>query len=128
MQNTIHQAILDGEDPSCIEGLLNQGIDKDARNSVGSTPLMIAAMLDDVPILKLLLDFGADVESLNDSGWSALHIAAKSNALQTAAVLIAHGATTDVCDARSRTPKYFASSPEMMELMSAAPLVGASEL
>lgn len=82
---------------------------------------MIAAMLDDVPILKLLLDFGADIESQNDSGWTALHIATKSNAFQAAAVLIAHGATTDAWDVRGRTPKYFAS-PEMMELLSADPV------
>lgn len=46
-----------------VKFLINMGVDVDARDDVGMTPLMWAAYYGNVEIAKLLLDNGADVNA-----------------------------------------------------------------
>lgn len=63
------------KDPS----LFPEGIElQDPR---GNTPLMLAVMLEEVPLVKILLNHGARANVTNKNGWSALHEAtARANA------------------------------------------------
>ncbi len=63
-----------------------------ARNKVGDTALLSAALKDNVDIVRSLLKAGADVDQ---AGWSGLHYAAFSGSVDISKLLIERGAKVD---------------------------------
>jgi ankyrin repeat protein len=59
-------------DPARIRFLAAHGADLDARDTMGATPLIIAAGARDSATVELLLELGADVNALDGSGWAPL--------------------------------------------------------
>lgn len=55
-----------------IQNLLAGGVDVNARDEHGRTPLMRAASLGRVEVVRVLLDAGADINSMDNEGWTAL--------------------------------------------------------
>jgi hypothetical protein len=49
-------------------------LDINVKNKDGDTPLILAAINDQVEIVDMLLKFGADVDELNDDGYSAFRV------------------------------------------------------
>jgi ankyrin repeat protein len=76
--------------------LADPRIELDATNDVNETPLMMAAMRDQVDLATQLLARGA---SVNRDGWSPLHYAASGPGSATLALLLSRGAAID-----SRSP------------------------
>lgn len=66
------------------------GLDANARNASGETPLMMAAMKGQIEVCLALLEQGAQVNP--GAGWTPLHYAASGNSLPAVRLLLERGA------------------------------------
>jgi ankyrin repeat protein len=73
-------------------GLIDQGMDLHAKDSLGYTPLHNACKNCHAEVVKALLEKGADVHAKNNDGWTPLHYACRYGYHVTAAMLRAKGA------------------------------------
>ena len=81
-------------------------IDVWAVDEVGQNAYHLAAMMDHVDVMKLLLNFdrsGLDVGD-NINGWTPLHWAADENNKRMVEMLLGAGADVNVVDNKGRTP------------------------
>lgn len=91
-QVALYLALRDGS-PRVAEVLLaHPGLQVDATNAAGETPLMIAALHGESDWVQRLLARGAAVER---TGWTPLHYAAAGPEPRLVALLLAHGAAID---------------------------------
>ena len=67
-------AVRDG-DLSAATALLNDGTDVNATAVAGWTPLMVAALRNNLEMVQFLVEWGADPHAVNSSGWTAMMIA-----------------------------------------------------
>ena len=72
--SALMKAIDDGQITE-VRRLLEAGVDANAMDEEGQSPLMAAACANDVKALDLLLQYGADVRQAYVEGWTALHMA-----------------------------------------------------
>ncbi len=83
-------------------------------------PMLTAARLDRVDVVRLLLDVGVSPDVETDTGERGLHAAAYANALGTAKLLLDRGAAVDPVNTEwGNTPlgtAAYAQHPRMMEL------------
>lgn len=75
-----------------VEQLIRQGVDINAPDLKGETPLMMAAFEGDEKICELLIANHAIIETRNQTGSDALMIAARFGKTAVCKLLIAHGA------------------------------------
>lgn len=93
--------------PKVAAVLLNApGIDVNALNTAGESPLMLAAIKGDLPDAKLLIDHGARI---NKAGWSPLHYAATGPSTPLVAMLLDRGAAIDALSPNGTTPLLMAA-------------------
>jgi ankyrin repeat protein len=86
--------------------LNNPNIDVDLSNLSGETPLMMAAIEGDLPLVKsLVLDKKAHVDHI---GWTPLHYACTKGNLEVAKFLVANGASVDSTAQNGTTPLMMA--------------------
>lgn len=78
-----------------------------AADSSGSTPLMHAASMGTLAIMRALLDAGAEVNATNGRKATALHWAVPDP--EKVRLLLAHGASVDPKTIEKRTPLYLAA-------------------
>jgi ankyrin repeat protein len=71
------------------------GADINATDAYGYTPLMNAAMLGRVDIVKALIDAGADIQKKGQFGYTALHAAAQNGHLDVVQALVNYGASVN---------------------------------
>jgi len=67
--------------------LIERGIDVNAKQEGGFTPLQAAAQNGQLELIDLLLAYGADANVQNDKGETALDIARASNHAEAAKIL-----------------------------------------
>src|SRR5688500_3517080 len=79
-----------------------------AKDTLGQTPLMLAAAFGTVDAMQMLLNGGADVRAASNSGVTALHWAATS--FQKTSLLLGAGADVNVATQLGRTPLMIAAS------------------
>ncbi|MBK8572451.1 MAG: ankyrin repeat domain-containing protein [Holophagaceae bacterium] len=72
------------------------GANVNARNKFSWTPLMLAALEGQTPIVCFLISAGADITAVNDSGVSALAYAALKGHSKTIQALLEAGAPLNV--------------------------------
>jgi uncharacterized protein len=89
--------------------LTNQATDVDISNKFGETPLMIASIEGNLPVVKALVQ-GRNAR-LDHIGWTPLHYACSRGHLEVAQFLLANGAIVD-----SLSPGY--TTPLMMAVQS----------
>lgn len=58
-----------------VEVLVSNGLDVEARDYYGNTPLIGATNKGEIEVVKILLENGADVDAKGKDGKTALHIA-----------------------------------------------------
>ena len=87
----LHCAIYHGE-LGVAEELIRSGIDVNAKDNFGNTPLARALYDWHFGLARLLIEFGANVNSVNDNGISLLNEAVIDNNVHGVDFLIQHGA------------------------------------
>ena len=104
--SALHLAISEKQRAAALY-LINEapGVDIDAPESSGTTPLMLAAAHGLVGVLRALVAKGANVNAKNKRGFSALHKAIVRNQRAAALYLIneAPGVDIEALDGRKRT-------------------------
>ena len=85
-------------DEAAVEQELAKGADVDSRARDEATPLIAAALGDQLAIVDLLLNNDADVMARNSGGFTALHSAAQSGSVAIAELLLEKGAVLDDAD------------------------------
>ncbi|HEU4460620.1 MAG TPA: ankyrin repeat domain-containing protein [Methylibium sp.] len=83
------------------------GLDPNARNASGETPLMMAALKGRLEVCEVLIERGAEVAPA--SGWTPLHYAAAGDSLPVTRLLLQHGARLDARAPNRRTPLMLAA-------------------
>lgn len=105
-QVALYVALRDGS-PRCARLLAGaKGLDVDATNAVGETPLMMAALRGDEAVARLLLERGA---AAHRTGWSPLHYAASGGHVALVRLFLARGAPVDARSPRGDTPLMMAA-------------------
>jgi hypothetical protein len=106
-------------DLEMVQVLLEYGVDPNAQNEYGHTPLIFASSGDrvDTRVARLLIERGADQNIPNREGSTPLHRALEYGNIEIARLLIEHGANVDVKDDEGRTPLDVASGEQREEII-----------
>ena len=94
--------------PELIRLLIEKGVNVNAEDVNGNTPLIAAAEKDDVPTLRLLLQHGVDLGHTNAKGWTALDRAVAYLRRTIARELVLAGAPLDDEQQRQQRHYHFA--------------------
>ncbi len=106
--SSLEQAVSRGR-AETIKNLIAKGMDINARNIRGQTPLHLATEKGNGDAVQLLLDSGAEVDAVAiDSGCTALHYAARLGHVDLCELLVRHGADPDVQTDSLETPLHLA--------------------
>jgi ankyrin repeat protein len=104
--------------PRVIQVLLaSPQTDVEARNGNDESPLMLAAIKGQVPLVKQLIARDADI---NKPGWTALHYAASSGQVEIMKLLLEKYAFIDAQSPNGTTPLMMAAmygSPDSVKLL-----------
>ena len=104
-------------DTGRVERLLASGADVDSRARDQATPLIAAALDDQLAIAELLLSKGADVMARNSGGFTPLHAAAFSGSLPIVKLLLEKGAALeDAANKSGVTPLIVAGEENHVEV------------
>jgi ankyrin repeat protein len=71
-----------------IAEILNSGVSANVTNSIGITPLMAAAGINNEDIINLLINHGADIDAVDVIGRSAFRYALKNKSKKALLSLI----------------------------------------
>ena len=104
---SIHSAAQKGETEK-IKLLIQQGVDVNARDYEGNTPLHLAALRGDKDAVELLIEKKAYVHAKTKTGETALHRAAHSGSTEIIDLLIANKADVNDRDYAGNTPFHYA--------------------
>jgi hypothetical protein len=80
------------EDTDQIREILQQGINLNQIDEYGFTPLIEAAIVNNVRIARALIEYGADVNLKDSIGGTPLHWAAENNNIELCELLLIQGA------------------------------------
>lgn len=116
------------KDPEIPELLINHGANIEETELYGFTPLHLSSFLGNEKVVRLLLDKGARVNSTTKVGATPLHLgkgysnptdklACKNNQLETAKLLIQHGADTTIKDEKGATPFEVSKSSDFIQTL-----------
>lgn len=86
------------DDRDLVNRLIKAGADVSAVNDYGSSPLQEAAMAADPQIIGALLKAGANADSPNSEGQTALMVVARSGNVESAKLLVSHGAQVNAIE------------------------------
>ncbi|KAL9131147.1 MAG: hypothetical protein Q9217_000848 [Psora testacea] len=104
---------------STVTILVNAGMDIDARNCYGRTPIFQAVGSGHEETVRVFLEKGANVNTIDNEGWSVLHIAVFSGHISISALLLDYGAKINY-DVDGITPLHIAvlrKSIDFVELL-----------
>ncbi|KAF9882871.1 hypothetical protein FE257_004928 [Aspergillus nanangensis] len=91
-----------------ICGLVAKGVDVNAVENDGTTPLYIAALRNDTKTAAVLLNSGADVDLQDFETWTPLHYAAWEGQLEMAKLLLENGANVHAETDEGETALFYA--------------------
>jgi hypothetical protein len=103
----IHVVARNG-DLAGVQALLDAGVDVNAKDEGGWTPLHRAAFAGHKEIAELLIDNGAEVNAKNEDGWTLLHLAVVNGHKEIVELLIDNDADVNAKDELEETPLDFA--------------------
>ena len=97
-------------------------VDPNVRNSAGETPVLWAALRNQLPVLQALVARGGALQS---EGWTPLHYAASGNAPDATRWLLSQGIAVDPRAPNGRTPLMQATRYASEEIVDALLAAGA---
>ena len=90
---------------------LDAGVDINAKNSDGESPLQLAAQVGQKEILELLISKGADINTKDVVGWTPVIEAAREGHKAIVELLISHGALLNTKDSLTgKSALHFAAA------------------
>ncbi|TDH71807.1 hypothetical protein CCR75_003537 [Bremia lactucae] len=105
------------DDLADVLDAINTGADLSAKNSLGQSPVYIAAMNGFHLILTLLLERGANANEVALDGTSPLHVACENNHNQAVKTLLRYKARVDVVANDGFTPLHHAAKQGHTEIV-----------
>ncbi|RMX38686.1 hypothetical protein pdam_00005931 [Pocillopora damicornis] len=112
----LHHAALSGNEAE-VQKLLGKGVDINAPDSVGKTPLHNAILGKHFNIVDLLLKSGADVKCLDERGDTPLHAAVRVDSEAIVVLLLKDGKTnTNAKGFGSYTPLHIAAQMDCVDI------------
>ena len=121
---SIHVAAMQGN-LEAVKQHLTDGVDVNAKDEGGHTPLHWAALEGHKEVSELLIAKGADVIATNVNGWTALHGAAMGGNKEIAERLITKGADVNAKNDGGETPLDSAIQRNKNEIVNLLPKHGA---
>jgi ankyrin repeat protein len=116
-ENLLHDAVRRGDIETC-RTLIAKGMDVNAKNTAGETPLLLAADCGHIGIAKLLLENGADVKIRGDwNSFTPLHWASGVGSKEMVCLLVAHGADVNAQAKDKQTPLHVAVDASRKEIV-----------
>jgi hypothetical protein len=102
-----------------VKTLINEGTDVHAINVRGQTPLHLAAMTDNVDMVRMLVNGGADID-VADPGTNIrpLHNAATNGCTNVCEFLLKHGADMDARTVKGDTALILAAANNHIDVVS----------
>eukprot|EP00210_Caulerpa_lentillifera_P005472 g5232.t1 len=122
---SLHAVIRQRNFMKCKE-LIDQGVDVNALDETGVSPLLIACESGKFEIVKYLIDHGADVKFKKANGTTPLHIASASGRLLIVDLLIRSGALLDALASGSTSSLFVACAGGHAALVKNLCLAGAN--
>jgi ankyrin repeat protein len=116
----LHEAVRAGDAAKTRQLLAETPALVDERDTLGDTPLHLAAQTGNLELAELLLAAKADVNANAKAGWTALHWAAHGNNLPMAGLLLRHHASVNARNSIGHTPLHLAAwrnNSELVELL-----------
>ena len=110
---------------SDVQAELDAGVDVNARNETGYTPLHLAARQGTAEVVQLLITAGADVNTRSEDGTTPLHWAAWQGTAEVVQLLIAAGADVNARSETGYTPLLLAAGWGTAETTEALVAAGA---
>ena len=92
-----------------VKNLIENGVNPNASDPTGLTPLMAASHSGKVEILELLITAGVPVDVKDSSGYTALMFSCNAGQLSCASYLIEKGANVNEVDNDGSTPIMFSA-------------------
>ncbi|XP_038670545.1 uncharacterized protein LOC119975096 isoform X2 [Scyliorhinus canicula] len=105
----LHQFVREGNHTK-VKKVLKKGAAVDTRNSLGQTPLFVAALLDLVKVVDVLLEFGANPNHRCEDRSTPVHAAAFSCNQWILSKLLDAGGDLRLNDKDGRIPRTWAKS------------------
>ena len=91
-----------------LDNLLNHGLDLNARDKNGDTPLHRAAARGTPEIVQRLVDRGANLSAVNNRGQTPFLVSLAVNSEEKSKILLKHGSNVQVADNNGTTALHFA--------------------
>ncbi len=98
----LHEAARGGH-PELISLLVENGLDVNAEDEYGNTPLLLATRPAHSQAVKTLIEAGADVNASNSGGVTPLHDAASGGQVEIVRMLLAAGADPQIVSRDGQT-------------------------
>uniref|UniRef100_A0A061REG8 Mitogen-activated protein kinase kinase kinase n=1 Tax=Tetraselmis sp. GSL018 TaxID=582737 RepID=A0A061REG8_9CHLO len=118
-RTALHEAVMLNRLTS-VQVLLRAGADPNVGHSTQGPPLLHAAAWGETALVDALVLCGSGIDASDCAEYTALHYAVVGDHLDTAQILIGHGADTRRCNDEGRTPSELATSAAMVELLTQA--------
>jgi ankyrin repeat protein len=125
-QNDIFEAIRQGDSNPVQDILRYDATAANSINSIGYSPLIVAAYSGKKEIVSLLIAFGADVNFDTDNG-DALMAAVKNNHTEIVEILLTNSANPNESDLRGKSPLLIAVLNENVAIVDLLMKTGADQ-
>ena len=116
LQNALMWAASEGH-AAVVDVLIQRGADVKAASKAGFTPLIFAALKNDLVSVKRLLAAGANPNDAIPDGTKVLTIAASKRGYAAAIALLEGGADPNVADSAKATPLHVAAEAGALDLV-----------
>lgn len=86
-------------------------------DNTGTSPLMWAAMNNQVSAIAVLLRYNADINLQDDDGWTALHFAAASDSYRAVEIILKNNADVNITDIEGKKASDLTSDTDIQALL-----------